>query len=116
MLGKVLIWKNTGDIGAGISLLYSSYMVLQSNTSILFLGNNAYSKGGAIYVQKSADEDEQACFFQVMNPNALEITELHVIILLINNTSGESGSAVYGGTVDSCMQKYVSDKPGPIAP
>ncbi len=50
-----------------------------------------------------------------MNPNALKITELHVNVLLINNTSGESGNAVYGGTVDSCMRKYVSDKPGPIA-
>ena len=116
MQGEILIWNNTGDIGAGISLLYSSYMVLQSNTSILFRENHAHSKGGAIYVQKSADEDSQACFFQVMNPNALKITELNVIILLINNTSSESGSAVYGGTVDSCMRKYVSDKPGPIAP
>lgn len=114
--GEILIWNNTGDIGAGISLLYSSYMILQSNTSMLFLENHAHSKGGAIYVQKSADENSQACFFQVMNPNALKITELNVIILLINNTSGESGSAVYGGTVDSCMRKYVSDKPGPIAP
>ena len=51
-----------------------------------------------------------------MNPNALEITELHVNVLLINNTSGESGDAVYGGTVDDCMRKYVSNKPGPIAP
>ena len=116
MRGEILIWNNTGDIGAGISLLYSSLMVLQSNMSILFLQNHAHSKGGAIYVQKSADENLGACFFQVMNPNALEITELHVNILLINNTSGESGSAVYGGTVDSCVRKYVSNKPGPIAP
>ena len=116
MLGEILVWNNTGDIGAGISLLYSSYMVLHSNTAILFLENHAQSKGGAIYVQKSADEDQQACFFQVMNPNALKIAQFNVNILLINNTSGESGSAVYGGTVDNCTRKYVSDKPGPIAP
>ena len=116
MQGIIFIWNNTGDIGAGISLLYSSYMVLQSNTTIHFLENRAQSKGGAIYVQKSADENQQACFFQVMNPNASKITELRVKILLINNTSGESGSAVYGGTVDFCMRNYVSDKPGPIAP
>ncbi len=29
MLGEILIWNNTGEIGAGISLLYSSYMVLR---------------------------------------------------------------------------------------
>ena len=116
MLGEILIWNNTGEVGAGISLLYSSYMVLRSNTSVLFLDNHTHSKGGAIYAQESVEESLQICFFQVMNPNALEITELHVNILLINNTSDESGDAVYGGTVDNCIRKYLSDKPGPIAP
>ena len=116
MQGDILFQNNTGDIGAGISLLYTSYMVLQSNTTVIFLENHAYSKGGAIYVQKSADEDTQACFYQVMNPDALMVMQLNINILLMNNTAGEAGSEVYGGTVDNCISKYVSDKPGPIAP
>lgn len=116
MQGEILIYNNTGDIGAGISLLYESFMVLPLYTKVVFVDNYAHSKGGAIYVQKSADEDLQACFYQVMNPNALKITELYINILLINNTSGYSGGEVYGGTVDNCTQKYVSNKPGPIAP
>ena len=113
---ELYIWNNTGDIGTGMSLLYSSYIVLKPNTHVVISENYASSKGGAIYVQKSADEDTQACFFQVMNTNALSVQELNVSIFLVNNTSGDSGSEVYGGTVDSCMRRYVSDKPGPIAP
>ena len=98
--------------GGGMSLTSSSHYFLANNTNMSFTDNYAGQYGGAIFVadnpfvyctsnNKKFDLWEK-CVFQLQdwsgNINAIPDARC----MLVNNTAGSAGEAVYGGIVDRC--------------
>ena len=110
--GNISIERNSGLNGGGLSLSGESLMLLSPNTHIYFLDNSALNKGGGIIVANQKLAKRQSCFFQIdlssigtHNENYTlfyTISALNIHLVMDRNTAMKSGSALYGGTVDSC--------------
>ena len=62
---------NSGNHGGGIALLGAAYIVISSNTSMEFIGNNAAITGGAIYnkyISRRTLGSYADCFIRYTNP------------------------------------------------
>ena len=117
--GSLCIANNTAYIGGGISLETTSKIYgLESKHfqyEILFTGNSATSKGGAIYVNDSTypsvcasksymDYDVHAeCFLQILHDDEdIGIQNSNKHVSFTGNTANDSGSILYGGLLDRC--------------
>ena len=103
--------SNYGLRGGGMGLSQST-MYLLPHTHINFVSNFALQRGGGIYVDNSP-LNLNYCFFQIYDPTELNETELDIAVTLQNNTAVESGTSLYGGTIDHCVastHSYFSDK------
>ena len=91
--------NNSAVNGAGITLLYNSYLYLQNNTSITFADNHASENGGAMYIDDgrnlpiSGTELVLECIIQYAAAGML---------YFINNTAGTAGSSLYWMTTNKC--------------
>ena len=93
--GNNVFRNNSAAAGAGISLMFDSYMYLEPHTHILFEGNHADYLGGAIYTDgKSGDP----CFYHVME-SSMNNT---VTVDFVGNTAGFGGSSFYGNNALHC--------------
>lgn len=92
------ILDNTSLYGAGMIICDRSFIFVKPETTITIANNHAQQFGGGIYAEDQCLQSQPACFFQVV----ANITRNPVHVKLINNTAGFWGSAVYGGSVDSC--------------
>ena len=57
--------RNVGNNGGAIALLGNTYIILDQNTTVWFIENKAYGKGGAIYYVSNSERDfisTQKCF------------------------------------------------------
>ena len=115
--GLLHVIDNAAHIGGGIYLEINSKIYgLESNHfhyEILFAGNNAELKGGAIYVNDStypsvcasksyADYDVHTeCFFQILHDDE-DIGIFNSSISFNGNTANNNESILYGGLLDRC--------------
>ena len=114
--GKITMVNNSAADGGGLLLVGSSEFYLQPNTRVNFIANSAKRTGGAIKVKEtnplaycidhSPDNIRDTgfdCFLQLPSP-ARE--ELNIRVHFQNNMAAWAGADVYGGKVDTCIQKY----------
>ncbi len=115
--GSLYVTNNTACIGGGISLETTSKIYgLESKHfqyEIIFAGNHATSKGGAIYVNDSTypsvcasksyvDYDVHTeCFLQILHDDE-DTGTLNSNITFTNNTANDSESILHGGLLDRC--------------
>ena len=114
VIGSVLYFQrstlfigNTGSSGGAIHL-YNSYMVLNLNSTLLFINNSALL-GGALRVIKEPSEGLYS-FYQVDKPMEMSAARINAHMVFRDNTA-TAGSVLYGGNVDYCMQKFVRESP-----
>ena len=116
-IGRLNVSHNTAEIGGGIYLEINSKIYgFESNHfhyEILFTGNSAKFKGGAIYVNDSTypsvcasksyvDYDVHTeCFFQILHDDE-DIGIFNSNISFNGNTAKNSESILYGGLLDRC--------------
>ena len=84
--GTNIFSYNSGYTGGGVSL-DKSFMYLMPHTHVVFENNQAYYRGGAIYI-RLVDQ----CFFKEVFPNSTDTIK----VTFINNTAGFAGTSIYG--------------------
>ena len=100
--GKNYFINNTGIKGGGISFYGTSFLMPLYPAIIKFIDNHAIKFGGAIFVDRSSQVDNY-CLLQItFYPTNL--TNDTYGIHCINNTAEISGSVLYGGDIDYCLQ------------
>ena len=119
--GSQVLTNNSAGYGGGVYLTLDSKIYLLPYTTMSFESNLAKYRGGALFVEDNpinyctiasqfilGSTDVDACFVQILEadcyPVLKERTELdHSIELRFqDNVANETGSAIYGGSLDSC--------------
>ena len=100
-----LIKGNHGNFGGGMSLEANTNILFDLPAKLTFIDNHAETKGGAIFVAKSAFLLD-ACSFDIPLSNTNPIGDSG--FYFTNNTANIAGSILYGGDVDTC---FVSNFP-----
>ena len=94
--GTNIFSYNSGYIGGGV-MLNKSFMYLMPHTHVVFENNQAYYRGGAIYI-RLVDQ----CFFKEVFPNSTDTIK----VTFINNTAGFAGTSIYGEISCHCNHFY----------
>ena len=92
---------NSGVHGGGMSLRSNSLMFLSSATCLTFIDNYAEKRGGGLYVQEIDENNLHDCFFQTA-PIDFSL-EIDSVVVFLNNSAGEAGSDLYGGSINHCI-------------
>ena len=108
--------NNAGYRGAGLAFDRESYMIVNSDTDILFQENSATSVGGAIFVEKSQEALSvvrgtnivSKCFFQLPGISANNVIDHRIALHFVNNTASNGGNDIYGGAFDQCNADITS--------
>ena len=119
--GSQVLTNNSAGYGGAVYLTLDSKIYLLPYTTMSFESNLAKYRGGALFVEDNpinyctiasqfilGSTDVDACFIQILEadcyPVLKERTELdHSIELRFqDNVANETGSAIYGGSLDSC--------------
>ena len=123
--GNMEFNNNSAGYGGAIALrgLDQSKLFLLSKTTMIFKGNLALHRGGAIHVEDNPftycifdysvqSRLREACFFQVLeyqlvcDSYSYQISSLHddygIQLLFQGNRAIEAGSVLYGGSLDTC--------------
>ena len=119
----MIIANNSAVDGGGVLLSGDSKLYQPPGTAIHLISNSAKSTGGAIKVEESSpltycittegnvDASNSDCFFQIQqNTNLLYtfhqfkklIARLNVRMYFDNNSAVDTGTDLYGGSVDNC--------------
>ena len=114
VVGDLYFTGNTATEGGAVYLYGGSKMVLNDTASVHFTNNHALSTGGAVQISDNnlyPPFSGPVCFIAVEDDS-------EVIMIFSNNTAGNGGDAIYGGSLDqalasngSCIEltKEVSD-------
>ena len=100
--------NNIGYRGGAISLLGSSYILIDSNTKLNFVGNVASDKGGAIY-NKYVENDnlmtQPNCFLRHADP-FLNPNKWNAVFVFSRNTdsSGERDNSIHTSSILPCAR------------
>ena len=97
LFGHIKFQNNTASSGCGIALMKKSYVILESNCFVEFIGNFAVHYGGGMYVEVLH------CFSGMIVNNSKSV------ISFVNNSAGISGDAVYFQILSSCEPTSESD-------
>ena len=89
LVGHIVFTKNTANSGGGISLMKESFIGLEDNTHLDFVGNFAVHYGGAIYAEVP--------YCDIVIRNGSES-----FISFINNSASFAGDSVYFQILSSC--------------
>ncbi len=110
--GLLLCKNNAGDHGVGLYTAEKSSLVLRGPVMVSFLNNTAKTIGAAVHIEdsditylklcKNDVDTDYACFFEIESESS-QFDDVH--FEFINNTAGDSGSAVYGGILKQCRVK-----------
>ena len=84
--GTNIFSYNSAYTGGGVRL-NDSFMYLMPHTHVVFENNQAYYRGGAIYIHLV-----DKCFFKEVFPNSTDT----IRVTFINNTAGFAGTSIYG--------------------
>ena len=93
LVGHIAFTKNTANNGGGISLMNESFIGLEDNTHLDFVGNFAVHYGGAIYAEVPY------CDIVIMNGS-------ESFISFVNNSAFFAGDSVYFRILSSCESSY----------
>ena len=96
--------NNTGIKGGAIALYGASFLHIEHDSLLEFIGNHAKEKGGAIYYQHY-NKHEQPCFIQhVGGPHNQSVSERNIKLNFMNNTvtADSFSKSIYATTVRHC--------------
>ena len=101
-LGDNYFINNAGRKGGGINFIVASYIYLSPDAYLSFINNSADVRGGAINIDQPAvyfshSVSVALCFFQFLG------TKNKTYFYFDNNTADKAGTAIYGGSIDSCI-------------
>ena len=105
---------NKGYRGGAMALLGNTWLNMHPNTTVLFTGNLAYDKGGAVYYVSAGvrDVNSRKCFIRYFDyqifPNMWNTS-----FIFINNTSRNPGHAIYCTTLVTCSWNDTSINTSP---
>ena len=101
--GYNLFMNNSAFFGSGLYLTKDSVAYLDPHTQLVFENNEAYFKGGAVYITQDKLDSDHLCSLQIFDPALTPFSELETRIWFINNFALIAGDTVYGGNVDYCL-------------
>ena len=102
---NVTFTRNRSWRGGALSLLASSWMNIEGNTTIMFVENCADEVGGAIYAELTNEHNvisEWNCFIQYSD-TSLSPDEWNTTIEFQDNNSSHGGHSIYATTIRSCV-------------
>ena len=101
-----IVHNNTGIDGGGLAMYGNSYLVFQEYSLLNFTNNKAKHRGGAMFVDKSTQYVNYACFFQYSS----HIPKLQSAkAFLSGNKADIAGSVLFGGEIDTCSSFFVNE-------
>ena len=93
----------TANVGSGIRLYDSSYIILQRNSVLSFIKNKAASKGGAIFVDLHSSFLDYSllddCFLQFEDIAEAQLNAS----LVFQDNKAPVGGTIYGSTLSTCL-------------
>ena len=92
---------NSGVHGGGMSLRSNSFTFLSPATCLNFIESYAEKRGGGVYIKEIDDNNLHDCYFQIA-PIDFSL-EPDSVVVFLNNSAGEAGSDLYGGTISNCI-------------
>ena len=98
--GNIVFKNNTGYNGGALTLIGGSRIVLMTQTVVLFIENHATHAGGALMVY-----DQSLCFTEHCFYSDHKIKDIKLVFE--NNTAEYAGDAIFGGSIQHCMQPVV---------
>ena len=115
--GNVTFLRNTGVNGGALYLVEYSYLIMNRNSSIYFIDNEARIGGGAIFVNENGLNSYVVggfadCFLHfaydnfVVCENCSDLNEYGVYIKFLDNFAQYSGSMVSGSALLTCPWAY----------
>ena len=111
--GNITFLRNTGILGGALYLVTYSYLIMNRNSSVYFVENQARIRGGAIYVNENGLNSYlvsgfQDCFihfaydnFGLCN-NCSDLDSYGVYIKFSGNSAPSGGSMVSGSSLITC--------------
>ena len=103
----VKIQGNLARLGGGISILGSSGVYLQSNTSLLIIGNMATDRGGGIYVDLISETFSiysYTCFIKYSGANMSTHPDHWLVdVTFSNNTANGRNNAIFASSIYPCV-------------
>ena len=98
--GNITISNNSAESGGGILLCQNAVLYLESGLDLM-ITNNTAQFGGGIAVESVCVVSKPICFFQLASSSPQDWSNISVH--LHNNTAlKDTGSNLYGGSVDFC--------------
>ena len=96
--------NNTGRYGGGIRILGTSFILVDDNTSLSFIGNFARIHGGAIsnvFIEQDNYESNSNCFIRHVDVYRAP-DDWNVKVVFINNSASSTGHSIYTTSVLPC--------------
>ena len=111
--GNITFLRNTGVFGGALYLVTYAYLIMNRNSSIYFIENEARMGGGAIYVNENGlnpyfATGPQDCFIYfaydnfILCDNCSDLESYGVYIKFFGNTAHSGGSMVSGSSLATC--------------
>ena len=98
--GNIMFKNNTGYDGGALALFGGSRMILMPQTVVLFINNHATHAGGALMVYDESLLIVNFCFYGIDS----NLQTKDVRLMFENNTADYAGDAIFGGSIQYCMQ------------
>lgn len=104
--------RNSGVFGGGMTFLFYSYLILNTNSSLYLRENVGKSRGGAFYVNLLGSNNVaffDDCFlyfnyndFTVCDEECADLNSTGVYVEFLGNSAAYGGSASYGSSLQYC--------------
>ena len=113
MNGNITFLRNIGINGGALHLVLYSYLIMNRNSSVYFIENEARLEGGAIYVNQNGLNSHLAggfvnCFIHfaydnfVLCENCSDLESFGVYIQFSGNRAPSTGRMVSGSSLSTC--------------
>ena len=115
--GNITFLRNTGILGGALYLVTYAYLIMNRNSSIYFIENEARIGGGAIYVNENGLNSYlvggfQDCFIHFayddfnLCEDCSDLDSYGVFIKFSGNSAASGGSMVSGSSLITCPWAY----------
>ena len=108
--GSICFENNSAMFGGGMYLGDSSRIIISSSipNAFSFVLNRAHRFGGALYVGNSqCSTHPRECFLSIYGDDSSTATKS--LLLFLNNSAGLGGSILYGGQLNKCRLRFISN-------
>ena len=109
--GNLDFTNNSAYQGGAMILIHDNTLSLSENSRMVFNGNRAIDTGGAVYIVTRTfytrdDDDHMICTNCFLN---LSDSSSAKQLIFTNNSAGEGGDVLYGGSIDSTCPNIMID-------